>query len=298
MSKRLPPQKFVSPPLRAHARAGDAFIANVGAAIAQIQANRAGAAAGRDPEHLHQLRVGIRRLRSTLLACRRLVRRKEANRLDRRLRAALRALGAARDWDVFERDLDRPALRRLARAQAEKARASARTAARSSAFRYLPGEALAWARGRPWRASARAGLPIEAFARQALERAYVKVLKSADEVDWGDAPRRHRVRIRLKRLRYGCDCFEAAWPEGATKAFMHRLRRLQGILGDLNDIEVQRHLLEQLVEAGAPARAVKSAARALARRERRLLASLRPSWRHFAALNPYWRTPEAVPASG
>jgi len=298
MSKRLPPQKFVSPPLRAQARAGDAFIANVGAAIAQIQANRAGAAAGRDPEHLHQLRVGIRRLHSTLLACRRLLRRKEANRLDRRLRAALRALGAARDWDVFERDLDRPGLRRHASALAAKARASARTAARSSAFRYLPGEALAWARGRPWRASARAGLPIEAFARQALERAYAKLLKSADGVDWDDAPRRHRVRIRLKRLRYGCDCFAAAWPEAATEAFLHRLRRLQGVLGDLNDIEVQRRLLEQLVEAGAPARAVSSAGQALARRERRLLASLRPSWRHFAALNPYWRAPEAVPASG
>jgi triphosphatase len=297
MSKRLPPQKFVAPAIRAQARAGDAFIANVGAAIAQIQANRAGAAAGRDPEHLHQLRVGIRRLRSTLLACRRLVRRNEANRLDRRLRDALRALGAARDWDVFERDLDRPALRRHARAQAQKARASARTAARSSAFRYLPGEALAWARGRPWRASARAGLPIEAFARQALGRAYAKLLKSAVGVDWGDAARRHRMRIRLKRLRYGCDCFAAAWPEAATKAFMHRLHRLQGILGDLNDIEVQRRLLEQLVEVGAPARAVNSAVQALARRERRLLASLRPSWRQFAALNPYWREPEAVPGA-
>ena len=69
MTKRPSPQKFVAPPLRAQARAGDAFIANVGAAVAQIQANRAGAASGRDPEHLHQLRVGIRRLRSTLLAC-------------------------------------------------------------------------------------------------------------------------------------------------------------------------------------------------------------------------------------
>ena len=298
MSKRVPPQMYVSPAMRAQARAGDAFIANVGAAIAQIQANRAGAAAGRDPEHLHQLRVGIRRLRSTLLACRRLLRRNEANRFDRRLRDALRALGAARDWDVFERDLDRPALRRHASVQAQKARAIARTAARSSAFRYLPGEALAWARGRPWRASARAGLPIEAFARQALARAYAKLLKSTDGVDWGDAARRHRVRIRLKRLRYGCDCFAAAWPEAATKAFMHRLRRLQGILGDLNDIEVQRRLLEQLVEAGASARAVNSAVQALARREQRLLASLRPSWRHFAALNPYWRAPEAVRASG
>ena len=298
MPKRPAPQKFVSPPLRAQARAGDAFIANVGAAVAQIQANRAGAASGRDPEHLHQLRVGIRRLRSTLLACRALLRRKEARRIDRRLRDALRALGSARDWDVFERDLARPGLRRHAHAQAEAARAAARTAARSAAFRFLPGEALAWARGRPWRAGAQVGRPIEVFARGALERAYAKLLNSADGVDWRDAPRRHRVRIRVKRLRYACECFAAAWPEAAMRAFVHRLRRLQGVLGELNDIEVQRRLLKRLAEAGAPARAVSAAAPALARRERRLLASLRPSWRRFAAIPPFWRAPEVVPAAG
>ena len=71
MRQPAPPSKFVRPPLNARTRAGDAFIANVGAAVAQIHANRAGAAGGRDPEYLHQLRVGIRRLRSTLRAKRR-----------------------------------------------------------------------------------------------------------------------------------------------------------------------------------------------------------------------------------
>ena len=299
MPKRPSPQKFVAPPIRAQARAGDAFIANVGAAVAQIQANRAGAAAGRDPEHLHQLRVGIRRTRSTLLAFRGLLRRKEAGRLDRRLRKALRSLGAARDWDVFEQGLGRSALLRHAHAQALKERKRASTAARSAAFRFLPGEALAWARGRPWRASARAGMPIDAFAREALERAYRRLLETADGIDWRqDARRRHHVRIRLKRLRYGCDCFAAAWTEAEMRAFAHRLRRLQGVLGDLNDIEVQRRLLAQLADAGAPARAVAAAQQLLARRERSLLARLRPSWRLFAALDPYWREPEAVRAAG
>lgn len=284
--------------MRAQARAGDAFIANVSAAIAQIQANRAGAAAGRDPEHLHQLRVGIRRLHATLLACRKLLRRKEAARIDRRLRRALRALGAARDWDVFERDLDRPALRRYARPHSDAARASARTAARSASFRYLPGEALAWARGRPWRANARAGEPIEAFARRALEKAYGRLIEEAGETDWRDAGQRHRVRIRVKRLRYACDCFAAAWTPEAMRPLAHRLHRLQGILGELNDIEVQRRLLGRIAEAQGAKHAVRAAMLALAGRERSLLARLRPSWRHFAALNPYWRPAEAAPAPG
>jgi CHAD domain-containing protein len=226
------------------------------------------------------------------------VRRKEAKRLDRRLRDALRALGAARDWDVFERDLDRPHCAGHARAQAEKARASARTAARSSAIRYLPGEALAWARGRPWRASARAGLPIEAFAREALERAYAKLLKSAAAVDWGDAPRRHRVRIRLKRLRYGCDCLRRPGRKRRKRAFMNRLRRLQGVLGDLNDIEVQRRLLKHLVEAERPARPVKSwhaGTRAPRATPARQLATVVEAPRRSQS---YWRVPEAVPLTG
>ena len=219
------PQKFSPPVLGARARAGDAFIANVTAAVSQIHANRAGAAAGRDPEYLHQLRVGMRRLRSTLQACRSLLRRKEARRLDRRLRAALRALGAARDWDVFERDIGSPALRRLAHARAEPARRRARAAARSALMRFLPEEVLAWARSRPWRATSRAGEPIDTFSRRAQERAYARLLGAAEDIDWQDAPRRHRVRIRLKRLRYACDCFAAAWPAEAQEAFLRQALR-------------------------------------------------------------------------
>src|SRR6185436_6950580 len=110
----FPPQKFASPPLALKTRAGDAFIANVKASVDQIQSNRAGAAAGLDSEYLHQLRVGMRRLRSTMRACRRLLRRKEAAHHDRRLRDAMRAFGEARDWDVFVQAFGRTALGRLA----------------------------------------------------------------------------------------------------------------------------------------------------------------------------------------
>lgn len=298
MPQAASPQKFSRPLLGARARAGDTFIANVNAAVAQIHANRAGAAAGRDPEYLHQLRVGMRRLRSTMQACRALLRRKEARRHDRRLRKALKALGAARDWDVFERDIGSPALRRLAHARAASARRQARAAARSALMRFLPEEVLAWARSRPWRASSRAGEAIDAFSRRALERAYARLADAAEDIDWKDAPRRHRVRIRLKRLRYACDCFAAAWPEAAQRPFFAKLRRLQDVLGELNDVAVQRRMLQQMADAGAPAQAVTRAAGLLARRERSLLARLRPAWKGFAAISAYWRVPEAAPVAG
>ena len=297
MPQFTPPQKFARPLLSAKSRLGDAFIANIKAAVAQIQANRPGAAAGRDPEYLHQLRVGMRRLRSTLHACRALVRRKDAVRLDRRLREALRALGEARDWDVFESTLGRSALRRRASERAEAARRKARATARSAPFRFLSEEAFAWARGRPWRARSGAGQPMQNFARAALERAHARVLDEAQSIDWRAAPRRHRVRILVKRLRYGCECFAAAWPEDVMQAYLRRLRVLQEILGELNDIDVQRRLLKETVRAGASARAALAASQSLARRERNLLAKLRRAWTRFTAVSPYWRAPEAVPVA-
>ena len=298
MPQAASPQKFIRAVLGARARAGDAFIANVTAAVSQIRANRAGAAAGRDPEYLHQLRVGMRRLRSTLQACRSLLRRREARRLDRRLREALKALGAARDWDVFERDIGSPTLRRLAHARAQPARRQARAAARSALMRFLPEEVLAWARSRPWRASSRAGEPIGTFSRRALERAYARLADTAEDIDWKDASRRHRVRIRLKRLRYACDCFAAAWPEAAQKPFFAKLRHLQNVLGELNDVAMQRQMLQQMAEAEAPAQAVTRATALLAQRERSLFARLRRAWTAFLAISVYWREPEAAPVAG
>jgi CHAD domain-containing protein len=290
----LLPQKWLHPALGVKSRAGDAFVANVKSAVEQINANRRGAAAAADPEYLHQLRVGMRRLRSTLRACRTLLRRKEAARLDRRLREALRAFGEARDWDVFEATLGRSALRRPAGELGEAARRKARATARSAQLRFLPDEALAWARGRPWRARSDAGQPMERFAQDALERSHRRLFEAAERVDWHDAPRRHRVRILVKRLRYGCECFAAAWPASAMAPFLGELRRLQEILGELNDIEVQRRLLGN-IDGSDAARQVNARLGTLAEQERRLMPKLRRAWRAFAAVRPYWRAPEVVP---
>ena len=65
--QRIPPvQKWMPPALDAGTAVGAAFVANIRAAIVQIRANARGAVLGHDPEHLHQVRVGIQRLHSTV----------------------------------------------------------------------------------------------------------------------------------------------------------------------------------------------------------------------------------------
>src|SRR5258706_5927933 len=145
ISQRLPPpKKWRRPPLRAASTAAVAFVSNARAAIAQIRANASGAALGRNHEYLHQLRVGIRRLRSTLRAFSKLVRRQRARQFDREFRALLRSMGAVRDWDAFLQTQLPPALRKAARKQRALALASLRSAVAPRKLTLMPGRALGW----------------------------------------------------------------------------------------------------------------------------------------------------------
>src|SRR5512134_3267497 len=100
-----PPRKWRHPKFGEIATPSEAFRAIFGAALTQAGANARGVAYGHDPEYLHQMRVGLRRLRSALLAFRELVPKKAVKPLAERLRALMPDLGAARDWDVFSETL-------------------------------------------------------------------------------------------------------------------------------------------------------------------------------------------------
>jgi CHAD domain-containing protein len=99
-------------------------------------------------------------------------------------------------------------------------------------------------------------------------------------VDLERPKRRHALRIRIKRLRYGCEFFAPCFPPGAVEPYLKALRGLQELLGKLNDIAVARRLLHAM-ELPAP--------HGLAPRERRLIASLRKAWASFEREAPYWR---------
>jgi CHAD domain-containing protein len=264
--------------------------------MAQIRANARGAALGRDPECLHQLRVGIRRLRSTLRAFRELLRRRRASRFDRGLRRTLRSLGAARDWDVFLGSRFAPVLRRMARRRRALEQQSVRRILAGTRFKSVTRDVAAWSRSNPWRAASDAREALAAFGARALQRLYAALCRRAAGIDWADAERRHRVRIRLKRLRYGCECFAAAYPQDAAEPLLHRLRELQHLLGELNDIQVQRRLLDELAQEAGMAPAAERARQELEAGDRRLIRDAGKVWSKFEAVRPYWARRKAARA--
>ncbi len=221
------PQKWRAPPLSPQSTPSSLCTAVQKAALAQIAANRDGVLRSRDPEYLHQLRVGLRRLRSALRAFKDLLPKKQAKLLARRIRRVMREIGAARDWDVFlewlENERAARDVVRAARRQRDRAKASARTAVSRMELEPLAAE--------------NHSQPVKEFAAASLGRLGRKARRQARRMDWDDAGDRHALRIRVKRLRYASEFFGGK--DGG-------LERLQDVLGELNDVEVARRLLRGL----------------------------------------------------
>jgi len=286
-----PPAKWSRPAIAASVPTGEAVATLCRAALAQIAANVPGAARGKDPEYLHQLRVGMRRLLSALRAFRPLLRRKRAAALARPLRRMMRALGAARDWDVFLETLARAKAPASLVSRARRERARSQRAAREAVLFDVHARTMDWLEADPWRSGDAPTEPLISFARRSLERTHAKLAKRARRIDWRDVERRHAVRIALKRLRYGCDFFAGCFPPRALAPFLAQLVALQDTLGRLNDVAVARVLLDQL----APQEAI-AVRRWLARRERALIASLAKDWPALERMRPYWR-PKRAPVA-
>jgi len=293
------PRKWSRPVLAAKATAGEAFVAHARAALEQVGANADGAASGRDPEYLHQLRVGVRRLRTALRAFRGLLRRRRADAMERPWRSMMQTLGSARDWDVFFHSLPDGELRRIARKRRNQAQRLSRQLVKSPRFGNAARRSFAWTQAHPFRRRADPAEPLREFAGRSLERLHEALRRSATDIDWRDAARRHRVRIRVKRMRYGCDALGSAFRQRSARSFLEQLRRLQDILGEMNDLSVQRRLLRRMVPRGSPLDIVEdeSAVRiSLAARERELIAALGPAWGAFEGRRPFWLGRQAARA--
>ncbi len=234
------------------------------AALAQVEVNARGVAQSTDPEFLHQLRVGLRRLRTVQRAF-------KIPRTKHRFRKFKPALAAARDWDVFCGWLEKASVSHELRALARRKRAAARCLAQHVLSSRAFDQFLRCAR--------RCVHETKASPLKALEAFHRKALKTARRIDWQDEEDRHALRIRIRRLRYACEFFAPFFARAPAAAYLKRTQALQDILGELNDIAVARRLLKGL-EAQPPTQ--------LQRREGRLIGALGLAWAAFEKRRPFW----------
>lgn len=256
---RLDPELLDGPPA-----AGARIIALARCADVEAAADRLADPA--DAEALHDLRVALRRLRSTLAALGPHLGDAVREKQRRRVARAARLTGPARDGEVLlawlaaaREQLQAPWRGAHAwlteRVEREQARAAARVAERAlpRLAKALPRLRRRLARPAP-PAPAGPGAPATlAAALATLLRARVAALREALRSVAGpeDAPALHAARLEAKRLRYLLEPLRGVPGAGADEA-VASLRRLQDLLGEWRDARVaQDTLLSALAHATA-----------------------------------------------
>lgn len=89
------------------------------------------------------------------------------------------------------------------------------------------------------------------LVRKSIRRQCQRVLTfvSPDTLKDSAPEQLHRLRIACKKLRYMFEFFASAFPQELTAEPVRRLRVLQDVLGQLNDLDVQQQMLQELAHA-------------------------------------------------
>ncbi len=226
-------------------------------ALAQVNANVPVVVEAKSSEGLHQLRVGLRRLRTAL----KLTQLPSLAELDARAKVFINLVGTARDLDVFLDELFVPAVAELGArhgfdvlaARAERLRDGAWQTAvaeiASPEFRQFDEDVAAAARGVTWTSEPTTigPLTISDVAPPVLELALHRAKKRGRHFRELAPPERHRLRIALKKLRYAAEFFAPLYPAKAVKVWIEPLKELQDMLGHLNDVAQVRGVLGRLL---------------------------------------------------
>jgi triphosphatase len=269
------------------------------ACLGQALPNAAALAGGvGGPDHLHQLRVGLRRLRSVM----RLFGDDPpagAPPLDADLADLFRCLGVARDRDVFESSTG-PALAAAGGSPLpwpdERPTDDAGAALRDP--RHVCTLLRLMAQAEPGPPSVDVPHPdrtplFDALARDRLYRLHRRLRRQARAFATLDADARHRLRRQIKRLRYGVDATQGFWPAQAVRRYLAALRPLQDALGLCNDLQVAddavRSIPQERVAAPDAAAAQGFALGWLAARRAQAVADAAGALQHWPKCPKAWR---------
>lgn len=270
----------------------EAFRAIADECASHWRANEAAVIESRAMVHLHQMRVGIRRLRSSFSLLRPLwATASGADETAHELRSLAAGFGVARDLDVL---LTGDLARTLSEHQRELL-----WSGREAAYDHV----IETVTGAPWRAvserldeiiagplwSGYSDPSARVVAGAALEKRYRRVVKRGRKLRRISDSARHEIRIEAKKLRYGCEFFDslyaaerplvetAAGELSAPRAFGREIEQLQTVLGELND---HAAAAAYLAPVGAPPPP-------LDRDD--LLNRMEQVYGRIAALEPFWR---------
>ena len=243
----------------------DAFRAIAHSTLRQITAN-ADPVRKMDSEGVHQMRVGLRRLRAAISLFDDVLPRARTAQVKAELKWLTGELAPAREIDVFVNESVRPIADRGVPKRGARALRDRFAAERKAAFSRA-GEAVASARYRrllielvEWIETLQArsddDRKIPAYAAQVLGRRIDKARKQGKQLSELTPEQRHKLRIRIKKIRYAIDFFGNLYrqrDQNELAELSSRLKRIQSALGSLNDFVAHRELATEAALEAPPA---------------------------------------------
>lgn len=240
----------------------------LGDCLEQISANAEVVRMLDSEEGPHQLRVGLRRLRSAFAVYQPAIGCTEMDRLGEEAKWLASQVGRLRDVEACNGDVVAPQMEAHpdeAGLQAIHARLTRRAATIRAEVRDIlvservQGFILDLAKfvvARGWQSvdeaqTALLAAPVIGFAQEALDACWKKVSKRARRIGELDEEQRHELRKALKKLRYATEFLSGCFPAKQVKPFLKRLRQLQSVFGELNDAAMTRTLLADPTVADA-----------------------------------------------
>jgi inorganic triphosphatase YgiF len=279
---------------------GEAFRVIARSCLWQIVANEPAVYDGR-PEALHQMRIGLRRLRAAVSLFADVVAGEDLDQIKAEFKWITRELGPARDFDVFGAEVieplkaahpEDPGIAAVYRDFEEKraaAYARATDSIRSDRFHKALLDLAAWIETGAWASEDEAQRSVTKLATKDLARLRKKIKKRGPRLRDLSPAQRHRLRIRAKRLRYATEFFASTFPgkesERRRETSLAALKDLQDDLGALNDLATRRTLLT----AGGEGEAQTLKLGPAGADEAKLLETAEEAYARFAGVKSFWK---------
>ena len=248
-------------------------------ALSHVMANQPGVVAG-DVEAIHQMRVGLRRLRSAVSSFRPVLDLTAAKTSLEDATALFSMLGHIRDDDVFLEttlpmvpdtafvDDQREALIKAFQKHREATHASIREHLTAPSFVRWILSLQNWIDSGEWMLEQRPldrlliNRPVGDFAANRTRRLEKRLMRAGEKAMQGRADDWHDVRKRLKKVRYSNEYLidAAERDQQQRKAARHSIRKLQNALGRFNDIAMVPAIVERVLRETRSSATVAAAA--------------------------------------
>ncbi|HTI87366.1 MAG TPA: CHAD domain-containing protein [Alphaproteobacteria bacterium] len=248
------PIRAQHPQLSTAATVGQSFAALSEAGVRHLARNVEAFLARPEPDPVHQARVAVRRLRALLSAYRPVLPKGERKRVAADLKRLQKALGPARDLDVFldevlpalTTDGARSVLAGAAQVPHRRAYLQVRKAMAGPLVERIAENMPKLAE--TLRLTKDGKGPARELGRTLLARRHRNLAKRLVGSGRRSGKELHALRIRIKKLRYAVEFFRPVMEKGGVKAYHAALAEAQDVLGRFNDAVNARALAAALAK--------------------------------------------------